>query len=67
MIKLHFRFIEGGSKTKSYKSLKGAQKAAHYQIGPHPSLGSSYAVDDYGCCTVRVEGCSLQELFPASA
>lgn len=64
-ITLRFRFIEGGSTTKRFKSLKGARKAAHHQIGAHPSIGSSYAVDDFGCCTIRVEGCTLADLFPS--
>ena len=64
-ITLKFRFVEGGSKTKTFKTLQGAQKAAHHQIGAHPSLGSTYAVDDWGCCTLRVEGCTLQDLFPS--
>jgi len=66
MITLKFRFVEGGSKTANYKTLAGAQKAAHRQIGAHPDMGSSYAVDDYGCCTVRVQGCTLGELFPSN-
>lgn len=64
-ITLRFRFIEGGGETRKYKSLKGAQKAAHHQIGAHPDIGRSYAVDDYGCCTLRVEGCTLADLFPS--
>ena len=66
MITLKFRFIEGGSKTASYKTLQGAQKAAHRQIGAHPDIGSSYAVDNHGCCTLRVEGCTMAELFPST-
>ena len=65
-ITLHFRFIEGGSKTKKYKTLAGAAKAAQHQIGRHPSIGSSYAVDDYGCCTISAVGCTLEDLFPAA-
>jgi hypothetical protein len=64
MIILKYRFIEGGGKTSKYMTLAGAQKAAWRQIGRFPSIGSSYAVDDYGVCTLRVEGCSLAELFP---
>ena len=67
MIVLEFRYIDDSQiKTKRYKTLGGAQKAAHYQLGAHPSIGRYYAVDDYGCCTLHVEGCSLNELFPAA-
>lgn len=66
MIKLQFRFVEGGSRSATYKTLKGASLAAQRQIGRHPSISStgSYAVDDYGCCTLRVQGCTLWDLFP---
>lgn len=66
MITLKFRFVEGGSRTARYKTLAGAQRAAQRQIGRHPSISShgGYAVDDYGCCTLRCEGCTLWDLFP---
>ena len=67
MIALEFHFVDSARvQTKRYKTLAGAQKAAHYQIGAHPSMCRYYAVDDYGCCTIHVDGCTLDELFPAA-
>lgn len=67
MIVLKYRFIEGGKKTSRYATLKGAQKAAWRQIGRFPEIGSGYAVDSWGVCVLRVEGCTLAELFPQAA
>jgi len=63
-IVLRFRFIEGHGKTYKFKTLAGARKRAQYHLGKHPTGGSDYAVDDYGCCTLRCYGCTLEQLFP---
>jgi hypothetical protein len=61
-IRLFLRYVEGGREVKTYKTVEGARKRAQYQIGKYPEIGSNYAADE--CCSIRVEGCSLFDLFP---
>ena len=46
-ITLKLRFVEGGKATYHFKTLEGAQKRAHYHLGPHPEMGASYAADGH--------------------
>jgi hypothetical protein len=67
IIIVHYESIDsyGRVKTRSFKSLKGAQKYAHDWIGPCPSLGGYYAVSDDGVGKITVSGdATLAELFP---
>jgi hypothetical protein len=64
-ISLHFR-AEDGAWTKRYITLKGAQKEAARMIGATPELGLGYAVSMFGT-TLRCDGCTLADLFPALA
>jgi hypothetical protein len=63
MIKLRFTTLDGIRKTKSFKTLAGARKAAQGWVGADAEIGMSYAVSADGVVKVTAEGCSLQELF----
>jgi len=66
MIIVRYTSIDRYSQTRRFKTLKGAQAFAHKYVGPHPTLGTYYAVSDDGVGRVTVSGCSLQALFPTS-
>jgi hypothetical protein len=66
-IVVRYRSLDGCGKRRSFKTLKGAQKFAHYWIGEAPCLGSSYAVSNDGIGKITVSGCTLAELFPNGA
>lgn len=63
MIKLRFTTLDGIKKTKSFKTLAGARKAAWKWVGKDADLGGYYAVSADGVVVMTIEGCSLQELF----
>lgn len=63
-IKVHYSSVDRYSKTAKFKTLEGARKFAHRYVGEHPDMGGSYAVSYDGIGTIRVEGATLQELFP---
>jgi hypothetical protein len=59
--------IDGFRRTRSYKTLAGARRAAQEWVGSHPdiSLGFRYAVSFDGVGKVHnVHGCTLADLFP---
>lgn len=62
-IKVKYRAVDGFSKSRRFKTLKGANAFAVKWVGATPTLGSNYAVSDDGVGKVMVEGCSLSELF----
>jgi hypothetical protein len=63
-IKVHIRTVDGIDKTISCATLDDARKAARNAAGEHPDLGTGYAVSADGVVTVRVDGCTLADLFP---
>jgi hypothetical protein len=64
MIKIRYSAVDGFSKRKSFKSLKGARKYAIGMLGKYPSFGSYYAVSDDGVGKIEViEGVKLRDLF----
>ncbi len=66
MIKLRFETLDGISKRKTFKTLKGAQKFTWNWVGKDAELGSYYAISADGVVKVRVEGgsgCTLLQLF----
>ena len=64
MIKVRYSAVDGFSKRKSFKSLKGARKYAIEMLGKYPSFGSYYAVSDDGVGKIEViSGCKLRDLF----
>lgn len=66
-ITVRYTSVDGGRKTRSYKTLEGAQKFAQLYVGECPELGDWYAVSADGIGKVEVEGCQLADLFPKLA
>lgn len=64
MIKVTYTSIDGGRKSRSYSTIEGAKKFAHTWVGPHPEIGSWYAVSGDGVGKITVSGASLRDLFP---
>jgi hypothetical protein len=70
MIKLRYSTIDRFSETRTFKTLKGAQKYAHGRVGASPEISRTfgYAVDANGIGKVEIrEGATLDQLFPSSA
>lgn len=67
MIKVRYKSIDRFSQSRSFKTLKGAQRFAQKWVGPTPELGTWYAVSGDGVGRITVEGCSLEDLFPKAA
>jgi len=64
VIKIRYSAVDGFSKRKSFKSLKGARKYAIEMLGKYPSFGSYYAVSDDGVGKIEViSGVKLRDLF----
>jgi hypothetical protein len=64
MIKIRYSAVDGFSKRKSFKTLKGARKYAQEMVGKYPSFGSYYAVSDDGVGKIEViGGVKLRDLF----
>jgi hypothetical protein len=64
-IVVRYQSIDRFSKTRTFKTLAGAQKFAQNWVGKTPDLGSSYAVSEDGIGKITVSGASLLDLFPA--
>ena len=64
-IKITTRHTDGRH-TRSYKSLRGAQKAAQAAAGPTPEIYMWQATSAYGT-VLTAEGCDILDLFPALA
>ena len=62
-IKLHFTTLDGIRKTKRFKTLRNARKAAQEWVGTDADIGSYYAVSADGVVRVTVTGCTLADLF----
>lgn len=68
-IKVKFSSMDsfGGGKTRTFKTLKGAQKFAHEMVGAHPEISETfqYAVGMYGDTKIEVRGdATLKQVFP---
>jgi hypothetical protein len=66
MIKLRFTTLDGVRKTKNFKTLTGARKAAHDWVGKDAQIGRNYAVSTDGVVKVVATGCTLVELFSST-
>lgn len=64
MIKLYYTSVDGYRQQETCKDLQHAREWAHYWIGAHPEIGSSYAVSGDGIGKITCSGCTLRELFP---
>jgi hypothetical protein len=65
-IVVRYRSIDRFSKTRTFKTLAGAQAYAQRWVGEYPSLGGGYAVSDDGVGKITVTGASLRDLFPGA-
>lgn len=66
-IKVTYASVDGCRKSRTFKTLAGAQKFAAAWVGETPDLGSYYAVSFDGIGKVTVQGCALAALFPKLA
>ena len=66
-ITVRYEAIDGARKTASFRTLAGARKFAQHWVGNNPDCGSDYAVSGDGVGIVRVEGCSIFDLFSFEA
>jgi len=63
VIKVKYSSVDGGGKSRSFKSLKGARKFAQDWVGKNPEIGSTYAVSGDGIGKIEVMGAKLADLF----
>jgi hypothetical protein len=63
-IRVSYQSIDRFTQTKTYKTLKGAQRFAQHWVGAHPEIGTGYAVSGDGVGKITVIGATLHELFP---
>jgi len=63
-ITVRYSSVDGFRKTRTFKTLKGAQKFATKYVGETPEFGSYYAVSFDGVGKITVSGTTLEELFP---
>jgi hypothetical protein len=66
-VTVYFSTSDGHRRTRTFKTLQGAQKYAQERIGETPELGSYYAVSGFGDSKIEAKGATVRELFPASA
>jgi hypothetical protein len=64
MITVRYSSIDGFGERREFHTLGGARTFAHYWIGQHPEMGSTYAISGDGIGKITCEGCTLKELFP---
>ena len=62
-ITVRYAAADGYRVSRKFTSIAGARKFAARYIGNNPDTCGSYAVSDDGVGTVRVQGCTLAELF----
>lgn len=65
-IAVRYSSIDNYSETRKFKTIDGARAYACKWIGPHPTLGTYYAVSDDGVGKITAAGIALSDLFPAS-
>lgn len=64
-IVVHYVAVDGFASSRTFKTLRAAQKFAHKMVGEHPEIGTRYAVSADGVGKVTVNGsATLSELFP---
>lgn len=64
-ITIRYAASDGFAQVRSFYTLRLARAYAADRVGERPELGADYAVSYDGIGTVRVDGASLQDLFPA--
>lgn len=65
-IRVVYESVDGCREVHTFRTLSGAQRYAHRWVGPHPDMGSHYAVSDDGVGKVTCAGCKLADLFPGA-
>ena len=63
-ITVSYRTCDRYGESRSFATLAGARSYAIRKIGPHPEIGTSYAVSPCGTAVIRVKGTTLESLFP---
>lgn len=63
-ISVRLSSIDGFTKSRTFKTLAGAQNFAHAAVGAAPTLGHGYAVSDDGVARIT-SSADLRDLFPA--
>lgn len=66
-VTVYFSTSDGHRRTRTFKTLQGAQKYAQERIGETPELGGYYAVSGFGDSKIEAKGATVRELFPKSA
>lgn len=68
-IKVTYSTLDRFRKTRSFKTLAGAQKFAQHWVGQTPEVSTSwgYAVSGDGMGKVTVRGANILDLFPKLA
>jgi hypothetical protein len=64
MITVYLVSVDGFSKRRKFKTLKGAQRFAQAYAGETPELAGSYAISGDGVCRIMADGARLKDLFP---
>jgi len=69
LIIVRYSSIDRFSKTRKFKTLKGAQRFAQKYVGETPEISETfqYAVSMYGTGKIECEGMALKALFPRLA
>ena len=65
MITVIYSSIDRVRIRRRFASVAGATNFAHHWVGPHPEIGSSYAISGDGVGKIEVIGATLAELFPS--
>jgi hypothetical protein len=66
-IKVTYQSVDRFRMARSFRTIEGARAFAQRRLGPHPDLGSGYAVSFDGIGTITVQGARLADLFPETA
>ena len=68
MINVYFSTLDGHRESRRFATIKGARAYAQRKIGPHPEIGTGYAVSPWGDAKITVSGgCTLEALFDQEA
>ena len=67
VINVYLSTLDGHRESRRFATIKGARAYAQRKIGPHPEIGSGYAVSPWGDAKITVSGCTLETLFDQEA